>query len=296
MTETGADAHDINAPRIAARIAAHGAELVSLRSPRGHEYLWQAGAEWPRHAPVLFPIVGRLRDDRLRWRGRDYRMTQHGFARDRQFAWVERGPHSCVLALADDAQTRALYPFAFRFEVGYVVADATLSATFTVVNTGDDILPVSIGAHPGFAWPLRAGLRKEAHVLEFEHEEPAPIRRVAGGLLQPDTFPTPVEGRVLRLREDLFAADAVILDHPSSTSVRYGVPGGPWLTVAWEGFRALGLWMMPGAAFLCIEPWRGHASPAAFDGEFSDKPGLMLVPPGERRLAAHRVTIPLDDD
>jgi galactose mutarotase-like enzyme len=221
-------------------------------------------------------------------------MTQHGFARDRDFAWVERGRGACVLALADDAETRVHYPFAFRFEVGYAVADATLAVTFTVINTGDETLPVSVGAHPGFAWPLRPGLAKEAHVVEFEDDEPAPIRRVAGGLLQPDTFPTPIEGRVLRLRDELFAADAVILDHPSSGSLRYGVPGGPWLAVAWEGFCQLGLWMVPGAPFLCLEPWHGHASPAGFDGEFSDKPGLMLVPPGERRAAVHRVTIPPD--
>jgi galactose mutarotase-like enzyme len=98
---------------IEAAIKAHGAELCSLKDPQGVELIWQAGAAWPRHAPLLFPIVGRLKNDQLRHRGTTYPMTQHGFARDQVFEWMERGAASCALVLRDSAATRAHYPFAF---------------------------------------------------------------------------------------------------------------------------------------------------------------------------------------
>jgi len=285
------DQYTIATGHLVARISAAGAELQSLRDGAGREVLWQAGPAWPRHAPVLFPIVGRLVGDTLRHGGQAYRLTQHGFARDRRFAWVEHTPTACRLALADDADTRATFPFPFRFEVAYEVADATLSVTFTIENPGDTVLPASMGAHPAFRWPLADGVPKASHVLTFSHDEPAPIRRLAGGLLLPDALPSPIQGRILALDEKLFADDALILDRPASRAVRFTAPGAPGLEVAWEGFAELGLWMKPGADFLCIEPWCGYASPVGFDGDFADKPGLLLIPPGARRSATHQMRL-----
>ncbi len=283
--------HTITDGQIAAVINAQGAELNSLRDLQGTEYIWQAGSAWPRHAPVLFPIVGRLCGDQLRHDGRTYRMTQHGFARDRAFAWLDRSASVCRLALTDDAETRAAYPFAFRFELGYALAGGVLTTTFSVVNTGAEPLPASFGAHPAFNWPLRPDTPPEAYVLTFAEDEPAPIRRLSGGLLLPETFPSPVEGRVLKLREDLFAADAIVMDHVAGNSVRFAAPTGPGVEVAWEGFRELGLWTKPGAGFLCIEPWLGAASPIDFDGPFLEKPGVALIAPGETRSATMRIKI-----
>jgi len=277
---TSDDRCRIAASGIAAEVAAQGAELQSLRDADGHEYLWQAGPVWPRHAPVLFPIVGRLAGDTLRHDGRDYRMGQHGFARDHRFAWVARKPAACRLALTDDAQTRAAYPFPFHFEIGFEVEADRLRVTYALHNPAGALLPASFGAHPAFRWPLRDGIAKEAHTLTFAEAEPAPIRRLDGGLLKPELFPSPIAGRVLRLDESLFAADAVILDRIASRWLRYAAPGGPALEVAWEGFPQLGLWMRPPGAFLCIEPWHGFADPLGFAGPFTDKPGLFHVPPG----------------
>ncbi|HEY2133603.1 MAG TPA: aldose 1-epimerase family protein [Acetobacteraceae bacterium] len=285
------DRHSIAGPGLSATVKADGAELCSLRGADGREMLWQAGPPWPRHAPVLFPIVGRLKDDQLEHNGRAYRLNQHGFARDRRFTWAETTPTSCRLVLEDDAESRAMYPFPFRFEVAYAIAADTLSVTFSVTNTGADTLPASMGAHPAFRWPLVDGIPKDAHRLEFAAAEPAPIRRVAGGLLLPDSFPTPIANKMLALNEGLFATDAIILDHPASQSVRYTADGGPVIEVSWDGFPELGIWSRAGADLLCIEPWRGMASPAGFDGEFSDKPGLMLIPPGEQRQAVHRIRV-----
>jgi galactose mutarotase-like enzyme len=273
--------HDIAADGIAATISADGAELCSLRNAAGREFLWQALPAWPRHAPVLFPIVGRLAGDTLRHQGRSYTLTQHGFARDRRFAWAARSAAACRLVLTDDAQTRAQYPFAFHFALSFAVTGDTLRVTCTLRNpNGAAALPAAMGAHPAFRWPLQEGLAKEAHVLEFAQDEPAPIRRLAGGLLLPAPQPTPIAGRTLPLTESLFAADAIILDRPASQAVRFTAPGGPAVEVAWRGFRQLGIWMRPGADFLCIEPWHGFADPVGFTGAFADKPGLLHIPPG----------------
>ncbi len=219
-------------------------------------------------------------------------MTQHGFARDKPFAWAERGPRSCTLVLTDDADTRARYPFAFRLDVTYTLDRRQLGVTFEVTNTGDEPLPASIGAHPAFNWPLLPELPKESYRLTFAENEPAPIRRLKDGLLLPAPRPTPIEGKTLALSERLFDDDAVILDRPASTSVRYAADHGPAIEMSWQGVEELGIWSKPGGApFLCIEPWHGIASTADFDGEFSDKPGVMLIEPGAKRSLGYRISL-----
>lgn len=293
------DTHSIAGAGLTAVIKAEGAELCSLRDAAGRELLWQVQQPWPRHAPNLFPIVGRLRDDRLRLDGQEYRVTQHGFARDQRFEWAQHGPDACRLVLADSAATRAMFPRAFRFEIAYAVQADTLLVTFRVINPGNVVLPASMGAHPAFRWPLPGGIAKQDHTLEFDREETAPIRRVAGGLMLAETFPNPVQGRLLRLDTTLFAHDAIIMDRPASRSVRYtasgpsgAAPDAPVIKVSWDdGFPELGIWSRPDADLLCIEPWHGMSSPADFDGDFHDKPGVMLLQPGETRHATYRIRI-----
>ena len=286
------DSHTLYADGITATILAHGAELCSLRNEAGLELLWQAGSQWPRHAPLLFPIVGRLKNDELRHRGKTYPMTQHGFARDQRFDWVERTPTSCALVLCDSAATRARFPFAFRLAVTYAVQSPDLDITLELTNTGREMLPASIGGHPAFNWPLLPGMAKENYTLTFSDDEPAPIRRLKDGLLRAKPEPTPIHGKTLTLSERLFDDDAVILDGPSSHSVRYAADNGPSLEIFWEKFRELGIWSKPGGApFLCIEPWHGFASPADFDGEFSDKPGVMQIAPRAKEILRYRIAI-----
>ena len=286
------DSHTLRSDAMTATIKADGAELCSLKNADGLELLWQAGPEWPRHSPVLFPIVGRVKNDQYRHRGKTYPMKQHGFARDFRFDWVEQDAASCKLALLDSDATRGIYPFAFRLEISYAVDKSDLTVGFDVINTGDEILPTSIGAHPGFNWPLSSGLAKQAYSLIFSDEEPAPIRRLEGGLLGVKPAPSPIHGKTLALAERLFVDDALILDQLASTSVRYGADQGPSIEMSWDGFPELGVWSKPsGAPFVCIEPWHGFVSPAEFDGEFVDKPGLMHIAPGEKRTLSYRVRI-----
>ncbi len=286
------DSFTLRNDMMAATIAADGAELCSLKNAGGIELLWQAGPQWPRHAPLLFPIVGRLKNDEVRHGGKVYPMTQHGFARDQRFKWLQREPTSCELLLVDNAATRTRYPFAFRLSVAYALNQADMDVTLVISNTGEEMLPASIGAHPAFHWPLLSGLAKEDYALVFSEPEPALIRRLQDGLLRAASEPSPIRGNTLALSERLFDDDAIILDRPASTSVRFAAGRGPSIEISWEGFRELGIWSKPdGAPFLCIEPWRGFASPSAFDGEFSDKPGLMHIAQGESRTLRYRIRI-----
>ena len=289
--------HRIGGDRLRATIARKGAELVQLGGIAGVEVLWQGVEPWPRHAPNLFPIVGMLAGDTLRHGGEAYTVGQHGFARDHDFTWLAVTPSSARLELRDSAATRARFPFAFRLEIAYAVLGNVLEIGFSLDNPGPTTLPASFGAHPAFRWPLLPGIAKEDHVLVFSDDETAPIRQARGGLLAPERHDNPVRDRRLALSDELFAVSAVVLDAPASSWVRYCAPdhvkrGAPAVTVSWDsGFPNLGIWSRPDAALLCIEPWHGMASPEGFDGAFVDKPGLMHIPPGERRRAVHRIAI-----
>jgi galactose mutarotase-like enzyme len=277
---------------LTAVIRAVGAEMCSLKDAMYQELLWQAGPTWPRHAPVLFPVIGEMNGHTLRHAGREYPMGRHGFARDRRFAWLERTPVRCRLVLHDDAETRKHYPWAFKLEIAYALDDDALEATTTVANTGRTVLPASAGMHPAFQWPLAEGLAKQAHAIAFARPEPSPIRRLNGdGLLLPDSVPTPIAGDTLRLDPALFDADAIILPDPASNSLRYGGPGTPQIEVSWSGYRQLGIWSRGDSDLLCIEPWHGTADPAGFTGDFESKPGLMHIPPGEKRALSYRISI-----
>lgn len=290
------ETHRIASGSISAEVAQAGAELVSFKDADGGELLWQAGAEWPRHSPLLFPVVGRLANDTLRHGGRDYHVTQHGFARDLDFAWLERSETRAALVLTDSDETREKYPFAFRLDMIFSVEGHDLSVVSRVANPGDEVLPFCIGAHPGFRWPLVDGLDQQDHVVTFSDHETGERLTVEGGLLGPSA-PLPFDGRTLPLDPKLFSNDALVMPDVASTSVRYAAIGEGGrelraLTVSWRGYKDLGVWSAPkGAPFLCIEPWRGMASPVGWDGQISEKPGIVLLAPGETAEFEWRVTL-----
>ncbi len=281
------DTYEIASGRLRATIRAQGGELIALSDANG-PLLWHGGPEWPRHAPVLFPIVGRLTDDTLIHQGRSYHLTQHGFARDSLFRWVERAPDRAVLELRESAETLERYPFRFLLQMIYEVAGDTLSVTTRVSNPAETTLICGAGAHPAFLWPLAEVVAKEAHRLGFPRAEPGPGLSVASGLLGAP-IPLPFGGTELPLTEALFANDAIVIPHVANSSVRFAALDAAGrelraLTVSWEGYKDLGIWSKPsGAPFLCIEPWFSMASPAGWQGEFAEKPGILKLAPGESR-------------
>ena len=286
-----ADGITITSGELTARIDPLGAELSSLTDVAGRELMTDADpAFWTGRAPLLFPIVGRLAGDVLRVDGRAYPMKQHGFARRRPFAVVEASAGRAVFALSDDAETRAAYPFAFRLEVAFTVAGATLAIDVTIANPGDGALPASFGFHPAFAWPLPYGRSREDHRITFASDEPVPIRRLADGLIAGDRA-SPLDGRTLYLADPLFTDDALIWDPVRSSALTYAAGDGPQLKIAFPDTPQLGIWTKPGAAFMCVEPWHGHADPVGYAGEFRDKPGVFTIVPGNEKRLGMAVTV-----
>ncbi|WP_243382802.1 aldose 1-epimerase family protein [Geothrix alkalitolerans] len=290
------DIHRLHTGEAEALIAAKGAELQSLRLG-GHDLLWEAGPLWPRHAPLLFPIVGRVKGDTLRHGGKAFPIPRHGFARDRDFTLIEGTTTTCTAELRDDEATRAAYPFPFLLRVAYTLTGTSLRMDLALRNPGEAPLPASLGLHPAFRWPLAPGLAKATHRLVFEADEPGALHRLdTDGLLDPAPRPTPIQNRLLPLDEGLFREDALIFLEPRSRSLSFEAEGGPGLELRWEGFPHLGIWAKPdpGPAFLCLEPWEGHADPADWNGDFVAKPGAFTLPPGATRRWNLTITLTAD--
>ena len=284
----------ISSGSLMARINPLGAELWSLTDSNGADYMTAADpAFWTGHAPVLFPIVGMVRDGQYRLDGREYAMPKHGVARGVKFAVVAQEAGSATFRLTDNPTTRAAYPFAFQLDLKFAVEGMTLRMTATITNPGPAPLPFSFGFHPAFAWPLPGGAAKEAHRLVFERDEPEDVRRIdpASGLLLPDPQLTPVEGRDLAPKAALFEPDALIWDTLASRAASFGAESGAWLDLAFPDTPMLGVWQKPGAAYLCVEPWSGIADPVGFDGDFRAKPGIMELAPGASRSFRMDMTV-----
>jgi galactose mutarotase-like enzyme len=271
------DTVSISDATLSAQISPLGAELVRLQDRDGRDLLWDGDpAFWTGRSPLLFPIVGEAKANRITVDGTQYGMERHGFARTSTFALVSSGPSHCIWRLEANGATRRQYPFEFRLDVTYRLEDAALHMTAEVTNTNDGIMPASFGFHPALRWPLPYGKPRALHEIVFERDEPAPIRRPVDGLLSSADYPTPVRNRRLALHDSLFDEGALVFDTLASRSLLYGEA----LRVSFPRMPHLGIWTKPGAGFVCIEPWQGHASPEDFDGELADKPGMVAIMPG----------------
>lgn len=281
MTSTTA-ALAIASTTLEAAISPMGAELVGLRRP-GRDLLWQGDPRvWAGISPILFPVVGKVRDDRVLVDGRAYSMPQHGFARRRVFEVVEAEPSRCRLRLTDDEETRAVYPFAFELELAYALTDDALAMSARVTNAGTRPLPAAFGFHPGFRWPLDPARTKRDYALWIDAEGPLRVARLDGdGLIEDPAAPLPLEDGRLDLDEDLFARGALVLLGAHARRIVFGPRDGGGLHIALtpRNLPDLAVWMRPGGDFLCIEPWHGHADPASFRGELLDKPGSFRLAP-----------------
>lgn len=284
----------LHSKHLSASVKANGAELCSLILKNSNrELLWQAEKAWERHAPNLFPIVGKLKDNTLVHQGKKYPMNQHGFARDLPFEVTSQSENSCTLTLEANEKTRAQYPFEFRFDVTYTLTANTLKVSYQITNPSDETLPANVGAHPAFIWPLEEDVKAEDHTITFEHDEPAPIRRLNEGLLKLEKFESPVQGKVSPLARELFKEDAIIMDEIQSRKVIYTAKGAPSIEVSFSDFPYLGIWTKynENAKFICIEPWNGHASPEEFDGEFTKKPNMAYIPANSNKSWSYSISI-----
>lgn len=269
----------------------HGAEPVSIRDADDHEYLWTGEDPWRRHAPVLFPVICRVPEDRIRVGDRTYPMPQHGFARDRGWTVVDAQHDRASFVLVADDQTRAHYPFDFALAVTYAVDGSALDVTYTVDNRGLEPMPFSLGSHPAFAWPLEEDQPRSMHQVRFDRPESAPMRRVSDNLLTAQHYDNPAHERVVTLNDAWFTDGAMILPHVESRGLVYSSGAGREVRLTWQGFTGITLWSIPEARFVCVEPWRGLPAPQDFTGDFAAKPGNVVLAPRGREELSYRIEL-----
>ncbi|WP_461223988.1 aldose 1-epimerase family protein [Lacticaseibacillus suihuaensis] len=282
---------------LTATLDPHGAELVSLVDNHAkHEYIWQADpAVWQRHAPVLFPIVGALKDKTYRYAGQEYHMGQHGFARDLTFAVVAQTATRVTFELTDTAATRAIYPFAFKFQITFTLENNTLSVAYHVQNPAQDApLYFSVGGHPGFVVPMTEDTAFTDYYLSFAPRKSRVQIPLAGGAIDYAHRTLAATDTNLQLDREFFKNDAAIyqLTGKNTFSIRSEkTTRGVDLTVTDAQF--MGVWSpyTDAATFVCLEPWWGIADTTDTNQELTDKLGINRLAPGETFDHGYDITI-----
>ena len=272
----------INNDKLAVIINPKGAELQSIRL-NGHEYLWQADAAyWSKHSPVLFPIVGELKDGEYFFRDKKYKLSRHGFARDKTFEAQQVSPTSAVFTLRSSPQTLEVYPFHFTFKVEYAIDDATLSCTYHVENINDSDMYFSVGGHPAFNVPLMNGLQYTDYFLEFNNDEIVARHLLHKGLVADNTEQVILLNKTLQLKQSLFYTDAIVLKHIKSNEIKlYSEKDAHGLKFKFDGFPYFGIWAAVDAPFVCLEPWCGIADNIHHDHQLERKEGINKLAAGE---------------
>lgn len=270
-----------------------GAELCSLRSlTDGTEYMWQVHpATWDRHSPLLFPVIGRLSRGTCRIEGKEYKTPMHGFAMDSLFKVVTNKPGILSFQLQDNKQTREVYPYKFKLTVEYGLVGNRLTVGFKVRNENETDMYFSIGGHPAFACPMEKNLAFTDYYLQFNKHETADRWYIEnGGIGGNERF---LESEnTIRLTNDLFDHDALIFKGLSSDSVTLkSDKGTKSVTVDFPGFTHLGIWSKGrGASYVCIEPWLGVDDPVGFQGDITQKEGILTLKPEETFTSEYAIT------
>lgn len=264
-----------------------GAELTSIKY-NDYEYLWQADKKyWARHAPVLFPIVGKLKNDECEIKGQKYNMTQHGFARDMEFGVFAQTETSVTFLLEQNEETMKKYPFEFELYIKYEIVENKVFVKYTVVNSGNDNMFFSIGGHPAFNIE---GEYKDC-VIEFETPETQNKIFVENGFIK-FTDETRIENaKELKLDNNSFDQDAIIFKDLESSIVTLKSKNNRSVKVNIGGFPYLGIWSKEQAPFICIEPWFGIADTEQHDGNFRKKKGIIELDIGEEFEAGYSIEV-----
>lgn len=263
----------------------HGAELCSIRKG-DTEYLWQADpAFWTRHSPVLFPIVGSVWNGCFKVGGDEYRMGQHGFARDMDFTLIDHAEDRIRYRLESSDETLAKYPWPFSLEIAYRLRGNKVDVIWEVTNRSDHPMPFQIGAHPAFYYPDYKADTKERGFFSFDRSEDIEYILIKEkGCADPEAkYPLQLKDGMLPIDTSSFDRDAFIIEDSQVGKVTlHRQDGTPWLALSFDA-PLVGLWSPPGknAPFVCIEPWYGRCDRVGFDGQFVDRDWVNVLSPGD---------------
>lgn len=257
-----------------ATIQYHGAELSSFTNPEGKEYIWNGNPEfWGKHAPVLFPIVGTLKNNSFTYKGKEFQLGRHGFARDMEFSLTHHSDNQAVFSLQFSEETLEKYPFRFWLQINYRLLNNTLLIGYSVINEGKEKMAFSLGAHPAFALPGNF----QDYSLEFDNQDALKVFALERDLLSDQTKVIELQDQKLALDYALFEQDALIVKNIPSKKLSILQNNKPWVSVGYDDFPHLGLWTKPGAPFLCIEPWFGYSDTIQADGNIFQKESIQVL-------------------
>ena len=277
--------YEIKNEHIKVKIKSFGAELNSLQKiDEDLEYIWQGDSKyWNRHSPILFPIVGRLKNDSYTYQNQKYNMTQHGFARDKEFEVIKNEADFMEFRLKSDEKTLEIYPFSFELYLSYKLEKNSLIVSYKVINKSDDKMLFSIGAHPAFNWTLKEDEKKENYFLEFENIKETKRYFLNDKGLVYDSVDLKIIDNKIALNEELFKNDALVFNDSNIKILTLKNSNNKnFVKLEFKNFPYLGIWSKPsGAPFVCIEPWFGVADEDSSNQNFEDKKGLISLEKNE---------------
>lgn len=279
--------HTIENEELRVMISDHGAELSGIFDKKNNrEVLWNADPKyWKRHAPVLFPNVGRLYKDTCLIGGETYTSGQHGFARDMEFICVEETETSVTHLLEATDATKKAWPYEFQLYITHTLNGRDLTVAWKVVNKDQETMYFTIGAHPAFNVPVLQDTVQSRYHLTFSGQ-----KELTYCLLHPEyatampdqQHALPLENGTCLIDEHMFDEGALIFDDGQITKAGITLPDGtPYVEISCEGFPNFGIWSAIGAPFVCLEPWMGRCDNTGYDKELSQKPNINTLKPKE---------------
>ncbi|MGG5460331.1 aldose 1-epimerase family protein [Clostridium sp. B9] len=272
----------------------HGGELHSIKGKKDNtEFLWTGDeAYWKYHAPILFPIVGKVFDGKYIVDGQTYELPQHGLARVRDFEMIEKTSNSVSFELKYSEDTLKVYPFKFSLVIKYTLNDKNLKIDYIVKNLDNKEMFFSVGAHPAFMCPIEND-NFEDYYFEFDKKENASLMQLTNtGYFSKEEIPFLENENKINLSFDLFKNDALVFKNLNSTKISLKSKNhNKYLEFDFNNFPYLGLWTKAtGAPFVCIEPWFGHADFDGFQGEFKDKAGIQSLMPNKSFSCSYNIS------
>ena len=274
-----------------------GAQLASIRTKDGEEYLWQGNPDiWARRAPSLFPFIGRLKDSTYQLQGTPYTISTHGFARDMEFAVTEQEADRVSFQLTDTPQTQQVYPFAFTLTVTYALRDNVLTKTHRVVNRSSRDMLYELGAHDGFRVPVGEGCTMADYTIRLPGVDRVRFYGMDENLmLTPKGEEIPLTGSALPLTPATFGLDTMILDTPpQAQALLCDREGKPRVGLTFPDFPYLGLWTQAkpfDTGYVCIEPWSTLPDGTCMGRELGEKTGIRRLAPGQEEELRYTTTI-----
>ncbi|WP_026839038.1 aldose 1-epimerase family protein [Gillisia sp. JM1] len=277
-------------------IKSTGAELCSIVNKlTGTEYIWQGNpAFWASHAPILFPIIGALKEDTYFFEGIKYHLPKHGFFRNNDTVVLkQKGNDQLTFSLKFSEDTLKSYPFKFELEVSFMLKGKALKVKHEVFNLDTKEIYFSIGGHPAFNAPLFLGESYEDYSLEFDQNLNLETHILTnGGLISNKTESVLKDENRIQLRKDLFNNDALIFEAiPSKKVSLLSKHSGKILSVEYSDFENLGIWAKPNAPYVCIEPWLGIADFEDTDQDLKNKVGINKLMPTQSFCASYIIEI-----